>query len=207
MRGAPGPTTLEQVPMPPREPQVAPPKTFAINSSRDMLEKLKREIERLAGSIIRQEVVDHGLNAAMTAWHLTDWTWKEIKDSSRLRSLTARARMQIRELKQFQEFVKRDCPDLAYCEGIAVSTKHFGFSKLPVFSSKVAERFKISPHPIGKDGGGKQHEFSPTGESISYTTQASELWITDGSSLTPAADILENTFQWWRKFIDEMSLS
>ena len=50
--------------MPPREPQVTPPKTFAINSSRDMLEKLKREIERLAGSIIRQEVVDHGLNAA-----------------------------------------------------------------------------------------------------------------------------------------------
>jgi hypothetical protein len=193
--------------MPLWEPQLTPPKSLAMQSSRDMLEKLKREIERLAGSIIRQEVVDHGLNAAMTAWHLTDWTWKEIKDSSRLRSLTARARMQIRELKQFQEFVKRDCPDLAYCEGIAVSTKHFGFSKLPVFSSKVAERFKISPHPIGKDGGGKQHEFSPTGESISYTTQASELWITDGSSLTPAADILENTFQWWRKFIDEMSLS
>ena len=119
--------------MPPRGPQVTPPKTFAINSSRDMLEKLKREIERLAGSIIRQEVVDHGLNAA--------------------------------------------------------------------------ERFKISPDPIGKDGGAKLHEFSPTGESISYTAQASELWITDGSSLTPAAEILENAFQWWRKFIDEMSIS
>jgi hypothetical protein len=156
---------LERVPMALREPQVTP-KTFAINSSRDMLEKLKREIERLAGSIIRQEVVDHGLNAAMTAWHLTDWTWKEIKDSSQLRSLTARARMPIRELKQFQEFVKRDCAELAYCEGIAVSTKHFGFSKLPVFSTKVTERFKISPDPIGKDGGGKLHEFSPTGESI-----------------------------------------
>src|SRR6266550_2815650 len=91
-------------PMPPREPQPTPPKTFAINSSRDMLEKLKREIERLAGSIIRQEVVDHGLNAAMTAWHLTDWTWKEIKDSPRLRSLTTRAATPIRELKQFQEW-------------------------------------------------------------------------------------------------------
>src|SRR5439155_14272615 len=84
--------------MPPREPQVTPPKTCAINSSRDMLEKLKREIVRLAGSIIRQEVVDHGLNAAMTAWHLTDWTWKEIKDSPRLRSLTTRAGTPIREL-------------------------------------------------------------------------------------------------------------
>ena len=193
--------------MPTRETQVTPPKTFAINSSRDMLEKLKREIVRLAGSIIRQEVVDHGLNAAMTAWHLTDWTWKEIKDSPRLRSLTTRAGTPIRELKQFQEFVKRDCTELAYCEGIAVYTKHFGFSKLPVFSTKVTERFRISSDPIGKDGGAKLHEFSATGESISYTAQASELWITDGGSLTPAAEILENTFQRWRKFIDEMSIS
>ena len=38
-------------PIPPREPQLTPPKTSAINSSRrDMLEKLEREIERLAGS-------------------------------------------------------------------------------------------------------------------------------------------------------------
>jgi hypothetical protein len=99
-----------------------------------MLEKLKREIERLAGSVIRQEIVDHGVNAAMTAWHLTEWTWREIQGSiPRVRSLTARAGTPIRELKQFQEFVKRDCSELAYCEGIAVSTKHFAFSKLPVF--------------------------------------------------------------------------
>jgi hypothetical protein len=194
--------------MPTRKSQLAPPKTFAVNSSRDLLEKLKREIERLAGSIIRQEIVDHGLNAAMTAWHLTDWTWSEIQDSSlRLRSLTAKAGTPIRELKQFEEFVKRNCTEIAYCEGIAVSTKHFAFSKLPVFSTKVTERFKISPNPIGKDGGGTLHQFSSTGESISYTPQASELWITDGRSLTLAAETLENAFRWWRQFINEMSMS
>ena len=194
--------------MPTREPQLTPPKTFAIYSSRDMLEKLKREIERLAGSIIRQEVVDHALNAAMTAWHLTDWTWREIQGSTLvLRALAARGRTPIRELKQFQGFVKRDCAELAYCEGIAISTKHFAFSKLPVFSTKVTERFKISPVPTSKDGGATLHQFSPTGESISYTAQAAELWISDGRSLTPAAEILENAYQWWRKFIDEMSIS
>src|SRR5262249_8844771 len=66
-------------PMSPREPQRTPPKTLAMNSSRDMLEKLRREIDRLAGSIIRQEIVDHGLNAAMTAWHLTDWCGEKFK--------------------------------------------------------------------------------------------------------------------------------
>jgi hypothetical protein len=94
---------------------------------------------------------------------------------------------------------------LAYCEGIAVSTRHFTFSKLPVFSTRVAERFKINQDSIGKDGGATLHQFSPMGESVSYTTQAAELWITDGRSLTAAAEILENAFQWWRKFIDEMS--
>jgi hypothetical protein len=190
-----------------REPQPTLQRTFAIYSSRDMLEKLKREIERLAGSIIRQEVVDHGLNAAMTAWHLTDWTWREIQESiPLLRAVTARAGMPIRELKQFQRFAKRNCAELAYCEGIAVSTKHFVFSKLPVFSSEVTVRFKIGPVPI-KDGAGTLHQFSPIGEIISYTAQAAELWIDDGSSLTPAAEVLENAFRWWRKFIDEMSTS
>src|SRR5262249_19689196 len=157
----------------PREPQPTPPKTCAINSSRDMLEKLKREIERLAGSIIRQEIADHGLNAAMTALHLTDWTWREIQDSTpRLRSLIARAGTPIRELKQFQEFVKLNCTELVYCEGIAVSTKRFAFSKPPVFSTKVTERLKISAKLIGKDGGGTLHRSSSIGESISYSAQA-----------------------------------
>jgi len=194
--------------MPPQESQLAPPKTFAINSSRDLLEKLKREIERLASSVIRQEIVDHGLNAAMTAWHLTDWTWGEIQDSPpRLRSLTARTAKPIRELKQFQEFVKRNCNELAYCESIAVSTKHFAFSKLPMFSTKVIERFKISPNQIGKNGRGTLHQFSPTGGSISYTVQALQLWITDGRSLISAAETLESAFRWWRQFINEMSMS
>src|SRR5262244_4403807 len=130
--------------MSPREPQRTPPKTLAMQSSRDMLEKLRREIDRLAGSIIRQDIVDNGLNAAMTAWHLTDWVWREIQGSTRRPTLTAKAGAPIRELKQFQELVKRNCAELAYCEDIAISTKHFTFSKLPVFSTKVTERFKIN---------------------------------------------------------------
>ena len=57
---------------PKRETQpLTPPKTFAINSSRDMLEKLTREIERFAGSIIRQEVVDRLSSPSIAAdWRL-----------------------------------------------------------------------------------------------------------------------------------------
>jgi hypothetical protein len=69
----------------------------------------------------------------------------------------------------------------------------------------VTERFKIGPVPIRKDGVATLHQFSPLGENITYTAQAAELWITDGRPLTPAAEILENAYQWWRKFIDEVS--
>src|SRR5262249_57542595 len=148
--------------MSPREPQRTPPKTLAMNSSRDMLEKLRREIDRLAGSIIRQEIVDHGLNAAMTAWHLTDWVWREIQGSTRRSTLTAKAGAPIRELKQFQELVKRNCAELAYCEDIAISTKHFTFSKLPVFCTKVTRRFNINPDPITKPTAAPRHHSSPT---------------------------------------------
>src|SRR5262249_16254798 len=173
-----------------REPQRTQPKTLAMQSSHDMLEKLSREIDRLAGSIIRQAMVDDGLNAVMTAWHLTDWAWREIQGSTRLPTLIAGAGTPIRDLKQFRELVKRHCAELAYCEGMAISTKHFAFSKLPVFSTKVTERFKIGP---------------PIGENITYTAQAAELCMTDGRSLTPATEILENAYHQCRKFMDEVS--
>jgi hypothetical protein len=83
----------------------------------------------------------------------------------------------------------------------------FRVLEAPGVSTKVAERFKINPDPTGKDGGATRQQFSPTGETVSYTAQASELWITDGRSLTSAAEVLEDSFQWWRKFIDEMSIS
>jgi hypothetical protein len=98
---------------------------FAIHSSRDMLEKLKREIERLAGSIIRQEVADHALNAAMTAWHLTDWTWREIQGSiPRLR--------ESRDANQRTQAVSRirqtKLAELAYCDSILTNASTVAFA-------------------------------------------------------------------------------
>jgi len=157
--------------MPPREPQPTPPKTFAINSSRDMLEKLRREIECLARSIIRQEVVDHGLNAAMTAWHLTDWTWKEIKDSPRLRSLATRAGTPIRELKQFQEFVKRDLHRVGVLRRGRRLNETFRLLEGPSVFHQGNIPIQNKSAPDWQRSGAKLHKFSPIGESISYTAK------------------------------------
>src|SRR5262249_7620587 len=41
----------------------------------------------------------------------------------------------------------------------------------------------LNSDPIGKDGGATLHQFSPTGETVSYTAQASELWPPQGGSM------------------------
>ena len=47
-----------------------------LESPGDMLSKLKRELNRLAdASAEHTAVVDHGVNCAWTAWHITDWVW------------------------------------------------------------------------------------------------------------------------------------
>ena len=46
-----------------------------------MLMKLQRDFDRLARSRNAWDATDHGLNVAMTAWHLVDWVWAEIKHS------------------------------------------------------------------------------------------------------------------------------
>ncbi len=42
-----------------------------------MLAKLRRELGRVASaSSVRQDLVDHATNCALTAWHITDWVWR-----------------------------------------------------------------------------------------------------------------------------------
>ena len=45
--------------------------SFALRSPADLLEKLKRELERLQQDETYQS--DHAFNFAVTAWHMTDW--------------------------------------------------------------------------------------------------------------------------------------
>ena len=52
-------------------------KTFAINTPSDMLAKLMRELYRAANSsTLRDDLLDHNTNCALTAWSLTDWVWQ-----------------------------------------------------------------------------------------------------------------------------------
>ena len=93
----------------------------ALESPRDMLSKLQRELNRLANaSADHAAVVDHGTNAAWTAWHITDWVWKaKFKQDEVARKALESEFIDLPSegRKRFNECLARACPGLALCRG------------------------------------------------------------------------------------------
>jgi hypothetical protein len=93
----------------PGEPQV-----FAIRNSRDMLAKLRWEIDEL-----RKEtgypVVYRAFNCAITAWSLADWLWEEIGESDQI---------SFGNNTKFGAHCKSNSSALEICESLANSGKH-----------------------------------------------------------------------------------
>jgi hypothetical protein len=60
--------------------------TFAFESCRDMLCKLEREVERYASVDGKHvdEMKDLAFNIAVTAWHLCDWVFMDMKPEQRI---------------------------------------------------------------------------------------------------------------------------
>ena len=56
--------------------------SFNLRSANDLLAKSQRELERFKASISTdasdlENQSDHAFNFVITAWHLTDWAWRE----------------------------------------------------------------------------------------------------------------------------------
>ncbi|TXN38738.1 hypothetical protein FV232_01125 [Methylobacterium sp. WL30] len=72
-------------------------------------------------------------NFAVTAWHLTDWTWLSIDDSTKS-ALAEHYRFSIaaddrKNLERFQQSVAQECGALHICRRIATASKHFDPAK------------------------------------------------------------------------------
>jgi hypothetical protein len=103
-------------------------RTLEFREAADFLQKLNREIARVRDVKETTDVIDHATNAAMTAWHLTDWVWHDIEEdrtAAPFRLLTKTVGKPIRSLHGFQTFVRGASADVLYCESIAVASKHF----------------------------------------------------------------------------------
>jgi hypothetical protein len=99
-------------------------KAFMLRDSRDMLEKLRWELNNLD---FRQPYdiaacQYHSFNCAVTAWHVTDWLWHDI---SQLRDkLVDKKGKPFKECQDFQQYIREACPALRLCHQIANGSKH-----------------------------------------------------------------------------------
>jgi len=94
-------------------------KSFELRDSRDILEKLQWELSNLF-SRQRHDIKVcqyHAFNCAVTAWHATDWLWQDISQG-------LRSELQVRSLQDFQDYVRKACPELNLCHQIANGSKH-----------------------------------------------------------------------------------
>jgi hypothetical protein len=97
----------------------AEPQTFALNNSRDMLNKLWWEIEGLrseTGYPGWQEVAYRAFNCAITAWSLADWLWGDLSDAQKHHFGGKDT--------QFRTHCMESTRALEMCESLANSSKH-----------------------------------------------------------------------------------
>src|SRR5690242_8092784 len=101
---------------------------FDLNSCRDLLGKLERELVRLEYSFDRFDRADHVANFAIWAWRLTEWVHGEIAVRAPLRRRLAEAcgtSIDAFDLGRFQDYVEghQGCPALACCRAIALAAR------------------------------------------------------------------------------------
>lgn len=177
--------------------------TFDLVSCRDVLEKLRRENDRIKGAWYRQDVCDHGTNAAFTAWHMTDWVWADFQNNWVTRSAIAKQAGHDPpnfNLPNFQDYVAKDSRYLGICRVIATASKHVGWNP-------GGNDLGLTATGIARSSG----KFDATASARSAMTITEdpagpvEIWILkvkiDGQSYE-ALPIFTKAFEYWQSFID-----
>ena len=97
--------------------------SFGIRTASDLLDKAERELHRYRKAVSDtpqdlQKQSDHAFNFVITAWHVTDWVWRE----------TENGKGSWHGCKSFKEFVSKvrsECQALKICHELATGSKHF----------------------------------------------------------------------------------
>ncbi len=157
----------------------------------DIFRKLGNEKRRFEAAEFngegRADQVDAAINFAITAWHLTDWVWGQRKD-------TLREVYSVNNLTDFQNVMRRECPDLAVCDVIANAAKHGGAAY------KMKDRPDVETilvaDPVANDAAGVELLAVQTDHQWSLEIEV------DGKRKDPLA-LFNRVFLFWHKFIQK----
>jgi hypothetical protein len=102
--------------------------TFERTSAKGVLEKLRRETERIESGLEREFAADHVIKAFWTAWHLHAWLWDAIKERPTLKSDVLQYRgideQEIEDHHSFGTALARRFVPLKICRMIAIAPRH-----------------------------------------------------------------------------------
>ena len=165
---------------------------FDLNSCRDLLGKLERELVRLEYSLDRFDRADHAANFAIWAWRLTEWVHGEIAARAPLRRRMAEAcgtSADAFDLDRFQDYIEgqQGCPALACCRAIAMASRD-GENGEPPASAVVV--------PLRPANGGR-----PGVRLTEWRAPQWHLSAGDGAEAVPDLELCQTVLQFWTDFI------
>lgn len=110
----------------------ARPQTFGLENCRDLLNKLAWEIEGLKNqdSSVVDGLMFRAWNACVTAWHLTDWVWREMTDAQK-DDLASDICANLAGIADFQKYVRSACRPMHAFRHIATASKHWTVDQYP----------------------------------------------------------------------------
>lgn len=144
--------------------------SFNIKTTADFFQKLREDYEEFCKDKTSSRVA---LNCAMTAWHLTEWSYNEFNQQ---------ISSQFSTLASYQQGLKRQCSSLQIMHDLANGTKHYLLTRhQPVvketnlhqggFSSDFSRDFDISTLDIELNDGTKIYFEDEIETSINFWRQ------------------------------------
>ena len=164
--------------------------TFRMHIVADVFRKLYRErrrFENADGS--RQDQTDAVINFAITAWHLSEWVWRQY--GAKLRD-----QIPVQAAGDFQRYLKENCRHLAVCDVIANAAKHGGRAHQRAGRPDVET--VLAAHPI--DDGSSQ---APSVLVVAMMKREWSLKIRVDGKTEHARVVLRNVEIFWHRFLQQ----
>ena len=160
------------------------PQTFALENCRNLLDKLKREIDRLISAADDDFDAhnDSAFNAAVTAWHLCDWVFEDMTEAHC-------DKFNIHSRKQMQDYARTHCRALHLCRQVATASKHWRIERHPDPNVRVI----TTANPIPTT--------SETEWPKLYIEPGCYVYFDDDGEVKAAEDVFSEAFDFWTQFI------
>ncbi|HEL4296291.1 TPA: hypothetical protein UM674_000213 [Stenotrophomonas maltophilia] len=101
--------------------------SFGLETACSMLKKASREYRRCTTSETEDDMRDAAINCAITLWHMNDWAWNGIANSSKdkpeIKSLLGVTGRRIAK-DDLVKWAVASCPELNVCQSICNGSKH-----------------------------------------------------------------------------------